>query len=49
MSALRTYSVKEMKVLVTSVKNNVNFEWKIDKIKSGPGVVLYLIGIPKSI
>jgi hypothetical protein len=43
-SSLRTYSVKEMEELVKSVENNESFEWEIGRLKSGPGVVLYLLG-----
>lgn len=46
-SSLRTYSVKEMKVLVDQLENNENFEWEIKRVKSGPGVVIYLLGVPK--
>ncbi|MEO9511210.1 MAG: hypothetical protein ABJN84_14965 [Flavobacteriaceae bacterium] len=46
-SSLRTYSVKEMKVLVNSLENSESYNWEIDRVKSGPGVVLYLLGIPK--
>ncbi len=43
-SSLRTYSVKEMNALVASLENADKFEWNIGKVKSGPGVVLYLVG-----
>lgn len=43
-SALRTYSVKEMNALVSQVKNNDTYEWQIGKKKSGPASVPYLIG-----
>ncbi len=46
-SALRTYSVKEMNGLVTQVKRHETFNWNIGRIKSGPTVVLYLIGTQK--
>ena len=46
-SSLRTYSVKEMNSLVKGVENNESFNWKIGKVKSGPGVILYLIGTVK--
>lgn len=47
-SCLRTYSVKEMKTLVNRLERKDNYNWDINKVKSGPGVVLYLVGIPKS-
>ena len=46
-SSLRTYSVDEMKDLVNELENKDTFEWKIERIKSGPSVLLYLIGTPK--
>ncbi|MES2799977.1 MAG: hypothetical protein V4638_08170 [Bacteroidota bacterium] len=46
-SSLRTYSVQEMNELVNSLKNTDHYEWKIGKVKSGPGKVLYLIGTKK--
>ncbi|SDQ28275.1 hypothetical protein [Flagellimonas zhangzhouensis] len=42
-SSLRTYSIKEMAALVDSLSEKNKFEWEIDKVKSGPGVVLYLL------
>jgi SAM-dependent methyltransferase len=46
-SSLRTYSVKEMDNLVSQVQNQYLYDWKIGKIKSGPGIILHLIGTPK--
>lgn len=46
-SALRTYSVKEMTSLVDSLKNKDAFDWDIGRKRSGPSAVLYLIGTPK--
>ncbi len=46
-SALRTYSVKEMHELVSKVKGNEAYEWQIGKKKSGPASVPYLIGWKK--
>lgn len=46
-SSLRTYSVKEMEDLVENLKGKENFDWEIKRLKSGPGVVLYLLGTPK--
>ena len=46
-SSLRTYSAEEMNSLVKGVENHESFNWKIDRVKSGPGVVLYLIGTAK--
>jgi len=46
-SSLRTYSVKEMNGLVNNLKNQEKFNWEIGRIKSGPGVIMYLIGTKK--
>ena len=46
-SSLRTYSVKEMNGLTDNLKNKESFNWKTGRIKSGPGVILYLIGTKK--
>lgn len=47
-SSLRTYSVKEMTDLVNQLENKDDFYWDINKVKSGPGTILYLLGTPKS-
>nr|WP_299383948.1 hypothetical protein [Allomuricauda sp.] len=46
-SSLRTYSVKEMQDLVDQLHQKEKFDWEIKRIKSGPGVILYLLGKPK--
>ncbi|MET2985141.1 hypothetical protein [Aureibaculum conchae] len=46
-SSFRTYSVKEMNEIVKSLDGNEKFNWEIGKVKSGPGVVLYLLGTKK--
>jgi hypothetical protein len=46
-SSLRTYSVKEMNGLVENLNGTENYHWEIDKVKSGPSVVLYLLGTKK--
>ncbi len=43
-SSLRTYSIEEMKKLVEDLKGTENYDWEINKIKSGPSVILYLLG-----
>jgi len=48
-SSLRTYSLKEMNGLVENLNGAENYDWEIDKVKSGPGVVLYLLGTKKRI
>lgn len=46
-SSLRTYSVKELRLLIAEVKNAESYDWEIERIKSGPGVIIYLLGMPK--
>lgn len=46
-SSLRTYSVKEMHQLVNSIDKYKSYDWEINKVKSGPSVILYLLGTPK--
>ncbi|GAA0878257.1 hypothetical protein GCM10009119_12250 [Algoriphagus jejuensis] len=46
-SALRTYSVSEMRELIGKVENQDSFIWKVERIKSGPAHLLFLSGHPK--
>jgi len=46
-SCLRTYSLKEMKHLVKKVDQHESYNWEIKKVKSGPGIILYLTGSKK--
>jgi hypothetical protein len=46
-SSLRTYSIKEMNGLVEKLNGTEKYDWEINKVKSGPGVVLYLLGTKK--
>lgn len=46
-SSLRTYSVKEMNELVKSLEKTEKYDWEINKVKSGLGTILYLLGTPK--
>ena len=46
-SSLRTYSVKEMNELINELNNNEKNNWEVGRIKSGPGVIMYLIGTKK--
>ena len=46
-SSLRTYSIKEMHGLVENLNGTANYDWEINKVKSGPSVVLYLLGTKK--
>lgn len=46
-SSLRTYSVEELKAIVASLNNSETYDWDINKVKSGVGVVIYLLGTKK--
>lgn len=46
LSALRTYTVPEMNELISRVKGNETYLWKVGKIKSGAATILYLTGRP---
>lgn len=46
-SSFRTYSVKEMNELVNKLNDRDKYNWDIGKVKSGPGVILYLLGTKK--
>lgn len=46
-SSLRTYSVEEMKELVNDLDGKEKFDWNIGRLKSGPGMILFLIGTKK--
>ncbi|MDO5969677.1 hypothetical protein Q4Q35_07645 [Flavivirga aquimarina] len=46
-SSFRTYSVKEMNNLVENLEGTETYDWEIGKVKSGPGVILYLLGTAK--
>jgi len=48
-SSFRTFSVKEMNELVEGLDGTENYDWEIGKVKSGPGVVLYLLGTKKQV
>ncbi|MBT1688281.1 hypothetical protein [Dawidia soli] len=47
-SSLRTYSVSEMKNLVAGINGSESYDWKIGRIRSGPGAILYLWGRSKN-
>lgn len=46
-SSLRTYSVKEMNELTDDLKGTATYDWEINRVKSGPSIVLYLLGTKK--
>lgn len=46
-SSLRTYSILEMNELLNSLNNADTFNWEVGRKRSGPGWIIYLLGIPK--
>lgn len=48
-SSLRTYSVEEMKNLISELDHKDDYEWEVGRIRSGPGYILYLLGAEKKI
>lgn len=47
-SSLRTYSLEEMNQLVLSVQGQETYNWDIARLRSGPGIILYLLGTVKT-
>ena len=47
-SSLRTYSLKEMNDITEDLDGTENYEWEINRVKSGPIVLLYLLGTKKT-
>jgi hypothetical protein len=48
-SCFRTYSVREMQVIVQSLEGMEKYNWEINKVKSGPGILLCLLGSEKQV
>lgn len=46
-SCLRTYTVPEMQQLIAEVPGSHLYDWKVGRLKNGPGILLYLIGTKK--
>lgn len=46
-SSLRTYSIKELQTIINDLNNTEKYNWQMEKIKSGPATVFYLIGMEK--
>ena len=38
-----------MNQLIDKVANNESYNWKVERLISGPGVILYLVGTKKLI
>ncbi|MDH5604795.1 MAG: hypothetical protein OEY51_12685 [Cyclobacteriaceae bacterium] len=43
-SSLRTYSLNELNALIQEVDSQGKFDWESGRLKSGPGIILYLLG-----
>lgn len=43
-SVLRTYSIEELNDIINQIENNESYNWKVDKVKSGPSALTYLLG-----
>ena len=46
-SVLRTYTIKELNGMIKGLDNYENYIWKVDKVKSGPSMVTYLLAYKK--
>lgn len=46
-SIIRVYSEKEMRRLISKVKNQHAFDWEVGHVKNGPMPIYYLLGLPK--
>jgi hypothetical protein len=38
-----------MKAMISELENKDDFEWEVGRIRSGPGFILYLLGVEKKI
>ena len=45
-SVLRTYTVSELKQMISEVSDSASFNWEICVAKGSPNGILYLLGIP---
>ncbi|HEX8278164.1 MAG TPA: class I SAM-dependent methyltransferase [Segetibacter sp.] len=45
-SVLRTYTVKELKGMISELRNNDSFDWEVDIVKANSYKILYLLGTP---
>ena len=45
-SVLRTYTVKELKGMISELRNNDSFDWEVDIVKANSFAILYLLGTP---
>lgn len=47
-SVLRTYSDKEIHVLISKLENGDSFDWEVSFVKNGPQKIYYVLGVPKA-
>lgn len=45
-SVLRTYTVRELKQMISELRNNAHFDWEVDVAKGKQYKILYLLGTP---
>jgi len=46
-SVFRTYTVQELKQMISELRNNTAFHWDVDIAKGNPHDILYVLGIPR--
>ena len=46
-SVLRTYTIPELKQMISKLNNSNNFDWEIEVKKGKPSEILYVLGMPK--
>ncbi|WP_074408693.1 MULTISPECIES: hypothetical protein [Aquimarina] len=46
-SVLRTYTISELKQMISELNNSNSFDWEIEVKKGKPSEILYVLGIPK--
>ncbi|MBD0284618.1 MAG: class I SAM-dependent methyltransferase [Bacteroidota bacterium] len=45
-SVLRTYTVTELKQMISALRNNTHFDWEVGIVKGHANDILYLLGTP---
>ncbi|WP_025667528.1 hypothetical protein [Aquimarina megaterium] len=46
-SVLRTYTISELKQMISELNNSNSFDWEIEVKKGKPSEILYVLGVPK--
>lgn len=47
LSCLRTYSVSELRALIATLPDGSDMDWKVGRVRSGPIILTYLVGVPR--